>query len=430
MISYIRGYYTITADGICIERFLNHLIRHNVKVYEVKRISETKLEFCVSREDYSYFKKVYRSSDFKIKIKQKVGLPFVMLRIYKNKVMLASSIISLGLLMGASQFVTDVHIQVPEGIKIDEVRNALYEVGLKPGTYKKEIDRKNIRDEIMIKFNDIAYVSINVKGTNVFVTITKKDETLESKENSNFCNIIATKNGIIEEVIARSGKAVVKEGDIVKKGDILVKGADTKSPPEIWASTFYEVVESESYSDSIKEKTGDKKNVYTIKFYDKEYTIRRNIKFKDYIIENKEYELSFGNYTFPVKIEVSSFFEAKEKKIEKDKEKLKVSLKEKALNELNYIIPPSARYKDLKDGYKVDKDMLKYTITVQTSEDIASVYPLTKLEAEKMLIDEKQNLQEGEVLPNNPQKRPSNDIRNEFEDTLNEESKEDEKQTQ
>lgn len=424
MISYMRGYYTIVVDGIGIENFLNYLIRNNVRVYNVKRIDSSKIEFCITKDYYKLFKKVYRGSTFNVKVKKKTGLPFLVFRIYKNKVMWIGAIISLFILMSTSQFVTDIYIQVPEGIKKEEIRKELYNIGLKPGAYKKSIDRKNIRDEIMIKFDDVAYVSINVKGTNVFVTITKKAETLESNENSNYCNVIATKNGIIESIIARSGKAVVKEGDIVKKGDVLVTGADTKSPPEIWASTFYEVVESDTYEESIKEKTGKSKNVYTIKFYDKEYTIRRKIDYKNYIIENKEYKLSFNNYTFPVKLNVSTFFETKEKKITKDKEVLKKNLKRKALNELNYIIPPSARYKDVNDNYKVDKDMLKYMVTVQTSENIAQIYPLSKNEAKDIILEENKKQTE-EAIPSNPEKRPINDIRNDFEDEIkNNENKE------
>ena len=34
----------------------------------------------------------------------------------------------------------------------------------------------------MGKFKQIAYVSINVKGTNIFVNITKKDESQNSDE--------------------------------------------------------------------------------------------------------------------------------------------------------------------------------------------------------------------------------------------------------
>lgn len=421
MISYIRGYYVIIVEGVSVEKFLNHLMRNGIKVYNVKRISNTKIEFHLDREDIKEFKNVYRGSNFQIKIKQSTGLPFILRRIYKNKIMWICAVISLFLLIMTSQFVTDIHIQVPEGIKKDEIREELYEIGLKPGVYKNSIDRKEIRDHIMLKFDDVAYLSINVKGTNIFVTITKKAETLQSVEESNYCNIIAMKDGIIENVIARSGNSIVKEGDIVRKGDVLISGSNNKSIPEVWATTFYEASNSASYEEVVKEKTGNKKNVYTISFYDNKYTIRRNINYDDYSIENKEYKLSLGDYTFPIKLEVSTFYETEETKVEKDKEQVMEELKEKTLKELEYTIPASARIVDSKYDYKVNNNMLEYTITVQTSENIAQIYSLTKAEAESMIREQNTPKEGEEVVPSNPEKRPINDIRNEFEDTNNEE---------
>jgi len=428
LISYIRGYYSITVEGTSVERFLNHLMRNGIKVYNVKRISNTKIEFNLDREDMREFKNVYRGSNFQVKIKQSTGLPFILKRIYKNKVMWICGVISLFLLMMTSQFVTDIYIQVPEGIKKEELRKELYNIGLKPGVYKKNIDRKEIRDYIMLKFNDVAYLSINVKGTNIFVTVTKKAETLKSVEQSNYCNIIAKKDGIIEKVIARSGNSIVQKGDIVRKGDVLINGSNNKSIPEVWATTFYEVVKSASYEEVIKEKTGNKKNIYTLSFYDNKYTIRRNIKYNDYSIENKDYKLSLGNYTFPLKLKVSTFYETKDKKVEKDKEEIMKELKEKSLKELDYTIPASARIVDSKHNYKVNKNMLEYKITVQTSENIANIYSLTKAEAENMIREQNIPKEGEEVVPSNPEKRPINDIRNEFGNTNEKEENNSQKQ--
>ena len=401
MISYIRGYYVITVEGVSVERFLNHLMRNGIKVYNVKKISSTKIEFNLDREDIKAFKNAYRGSKFEIKIKQKTGIPFLAKRIYRYKTMVFSAIVSLFLLLLTTQFVTDIYIQVPEGIKKEDIRKELYQVGLKPGVYKKSIDRKEIRDHIMLKFNDVAYLSINVKGTNIFVTVTKKAETLKSVEQLNYCNIIAKKDG--------------------RKGDVLINGSNNKSIPEVWATTFYEASKSASYEEVVKEKTGNKKNVYTLSFYDNKYTIRRNIKYNDYVIENQEYKLSLGNYTFPLKLKVSTFYETEDKKIEKDKEQVKKELKEKTLKELDYIIPASARIVDSKHDYKVNKNMLEYTITVQTSENIANVYSLSKAEAENMIREQNTHKEGEEVVPSNPEKRPINDIRNEFENTNNKE---------
>lgn len=427
MISYIRGYYVITVEGIEIERFLNNLIRNNIHVFNVKRIGSNKIEFSIERQDMRELKNIYRGGNYNIKIKQKTGIPFLIKRIYKQKGMWICAFISLFLLIMTSQFVTDIYIQVPEGIKKEDIRKELYNAGLKPGVYKKNIDRKSIRDKVMLEFDEVAYVSINVKGTNIFVTVTKKAESLKSNDDSNYCNVIAQKNGIIEKVIPRSGKALVDPGKIVQKGDVLLNGANTKSVPEVWASTFYEVKKSASYEEIEKEKTGNSKKVYTINFYDKSYTIRRKIDYKNYNIDNKEYKLSIGNYTFPLNIKVSTFNETKDIKVKKDKEELKKELSKKALKELEYIIPSSARIIKVDHDYKVNKNILEYIVTVTASENIAKMHPLSKSEAEQIINEQYQN-NEDEAVPSNPEKRPINDIRNEFEDKNKEQEQNDNKQ--
>lgn len=416
MINFIRGYYTIVVEGLETESFLNYLIRNKIYVYNVNRIEKTKIQFNIDRENFKRLKKIHRSNKFNIKVKKQTGIPFVAKRIYTYRGMVICAIISLVVLMSTSQFVTDVYITAPEGIDKSALKKELYIQGVKPGVYKKSIDRKIIRDNIMSKFNQIAYVSINVKGTNIFVNITKKDESQNSEENSNYCNIIATKDGIIEKVVPRSGEALVEEGDIVKKGDVLVNGANTAALPEVWATTFYEAKKSSNYIDIKNQRTENKKKVYTISFYDKKYKILRNIKYKDYEIENKTHELKIGDYKFPVKIIVSTFYEVKKVESKIDVEKIKEELSTAVLKELDYKIPVSARIVDSKDKYNVNKSMVEYVVTVTTSEDIAQLDILSKSEAEAIIKSnlEKKKQEEGEQKTSNPQNRPINDIRNEF----------------
>ena len=420
MISFIRGYYTVTVEGLGTESFLNYLIRNKIYVYNVNRIENTKIQFNIDRDNFRKLKKIYRSNKFDIKVKKKTGIPFIARRIYTYRGMVICGIISLIILMSTSQFVTDVYITAPEGIDKAALKKELYIQGVKPGVYKKTIDRKVVRENIMSKFDQIAYVSINVKGTNIFVNITKKDESQNSEENSNYCNIIATKDGIIEKVVPRSGEALVEEGDIVKKGDVLINGANTTALPEVWATTFYEAKKSSNFIDVKNQRTGNKKNVYTISFYDKKYKILRNIKYRDYEIENNIKELRIGDYTFPVKITVSTFYEVKKVENKIDVEKLKKELSSKVLKQLEYTIPVSARILDVKDKYNVDKSMIEYVVTVTTKEDIAKLDILTKSEAEAIIKSniEKKNQEDGEQKISNPEKRPINDIRNEFKEDI------------
>ena len=420
MISFIRGYYTVTVEGLDTESFLNYLIRNKIYVYNVNRMEKSKIQFNIDTNNYKKLKKIHRSNKFKIKVKKQTGIPFIAKRIYTYRGMVICAIISLIILMSTSQFVTDVYITAPEGIDKTALKKELYIQGVKPGVYKKSIDRKIVRENIMGKFKQIAYVSINVKGTNIFVNITKKDESQNSDENSNYCNIIAQKDGIIEKIVPRSGEAIVQEGDIVKKGDVLINGANTTAQPEVWAMTFYEAKKTSNYIDIKNQRTGNKKNVYTISFYDKKYKILRNIKYRDYEIENNIKELRIGDYTFPVKITVSTFYEVKKVENKIDVEKLKKELSSKVLKQLEYTIPVSARILDVKDKYNVDKSMIEYVVTVTTKEDIAKLDILTKSEAEAIIKSniEKKNQEDGEQKISNPEKRPINDIRNEFKEDI------------
>ena len=420
MISFIRGYYTVTVEGLDTESFLNYLIRNKIYVYNVNRMEKSKIQFNIDRNNYKKLKKIHRSNKFKIKVKKQTGIPFIAKRIYTYRGMVICAIISLIILMSTSQFVTDVYITAPEGIDKTALKKELYIQGVKPGVYKKSIDRKIVRENIMGKFKQIAYVSINVKGTNIFVNITKKDESQNSDENSNYCNIIAQKDGIIEKIVPRSGEAIVQEGDIVKKGDVLINGANTTAQPEVWAMTFYEAKKTSNYIDIKNQRTGNKKNVYTISFYDKKYKILRNIKYRDYEIENNIKELRLGDYTFPIKITVSTFYEVKKVENKIDVEKLKKELSSKVLKQLEYTIPVSARIFDVKDKYNVDKSMIEYVVTVTTKEDIAKLDILTKSEAEAIIKSniEKKNQEDGEQKISNPEKRPINDIRNEFKEDI------------
>ena len=146
----------------------------------------------------------------------------------------------------------------------------------------------------------------------------------------------------------------------------------------------------------------------------------RNIKYKNYEIENKTHELKLGDYTFPIKITVSTFYEVKKVENKVDVQKLKEELSSQVLKELEYKIPVSARIIDSKDKYNVGKNMIEYVVTVTTKEDIAKLDILSKSEAESIIKsnEEKKSKEEGEQKPSNPENRPINDIRNEFKEDI------------
>ena len=144
---------------------------------------------------------------------------------------------------------------------------------------------------------------------------------------------------------------------------------------------------------------------------------RSNIKYKNYEIENSTHEIKVGDYTFPIKIIQSTFYEVKKVENGVDKNKLKENLCYNVKKQLEYQIPVSARIVDAKEKYNVSKNMIEYVLTVTTSENIAQLDILTKSQAEQIIKENNEKLkEEGEEINSNPEKRPIDDMRNEFEE--------------
>ena len=100
----------------------------------------------------------------------------------------------------------------------------LSENNIKAGIKKKNIDGSKIEEEIRLAYEDIGWVSAEVKGTRLIIRIRETNMPTPVIRTTAPSHIVATKDAVIKEIITRSGTPMVKPGDVVRKGDILVSG--------------------------------------------------------------------------------------------------------------------------------------------------------------------------------------------------------------
>ena len=81
------------------------------------------------------------------------------------------------------------------------------------------IDLEKIINVIRLKRDDISWIGMDVKGTNLIVKINEADSAPEIIDKAKVCNIVADRSGIISSIVVHNGTARVKVGDMVEKGD-------------------------------------------------------------------------------------------------------------------------------------------------------------------------------------------------------------------
>lgn len=218
------GYVRIEVEGYYIERFINICTNNKILIWNLKREKGVKLYLNIGINDFKKLSYIARKTNCKIKILRKKGIPFLLNRYKKRKIFAIFLILIILIIFISSKYVWNVKISIKDDLKLDNIEQDIENLGISRGVKKDEIDTDKIINELRLKRDDIAWVGIDIYGTIVQINIVKADKVPNIVDNSNYCNIVASKSGVIQKIIAQNGTAVVNIGDTVQKGDVLIAG--------------------------------------------------------------------------------------------------------------------------------------------------------------------------------------------------------------
>ena len=212
LLNYFIGYVKISVEGYFVERFINLCIHYHILLWNSKRKRDTLLYTCMSIKDFKKLNKIAKQTKCKIKIQEKKGIPFLFHKYKRRKIFfLFLMLIVIGTIV-LSNFIWNIEIQGNENIATEDLLQTIYQEGLYVGVWKNNIDTKEIINKLRLDRDDLAWVGISIKGTNAIVEVVEAEEKPEIIPEEEYCNIIATKPGIIVKVNAANRYTPSKRG--------------------------------------------------------------------------------------------------------------------------------------------------------------------------------------------------------------------------
>ena len=313
IINYIYGYLRIVVEGYYIERFMNICRNKKYMMWNIKKKNDIKMELNIEIKDFKEISKVAKKTHCKARIKAKKGFPFFINKYKKRKVFAVFLIIVIFGIFISSNFVWNIEIIEENGLEIENIMEDINQAGLKIGELKAQIDAKEIINKVRLDRDDIAWMGIELKGTNAVVKLVKAEKKPEIIDEDEYCNIVSNKNGVITKINAQNGTANVKVGDIVREGDILINGwmegkytgiRYVHAKGEIEARVWYTMHETINYNTTEKRNTGNIETNYGIKFNNFKINFPKGVsKFKFYdTIETEDKIKLFSNFYLPISV--------------------------------------------------------------------------------------------------------------------------------
>lgn len=339
LLSYIFGFVEIEVEGFFLERFINLCKKNNIYIWNIERENTSKIKFKVGIDDFKKIKQATKSVKYKMKILKKVGIPFLVFKYKKRKILFYGIAVLTCLIFYISGFVWNIEINGVEEEYQKIIKQELENKNINIGIRKSKINKNEIINQIRLNNNEFSWIGIEIVGTNLKVMANladKKPEVIDKNEN---CNIIANKNAKITKIYVQNGTQNINIGDEVKKGDILINGyIDGKYTERRFVHALGEIKGEVSYSEVANidieneklKQTGRKEKRFCVKINNFEINFYKSIsKFKKYdtIETNKRVRL-FSDFYLPIEIKILENFELEESDISKDEiinnEKLKI----------------------------------------------------------------------------------------------------------
>lgn len=277
-----------------IKRFINKCNSYNIELYNIKYIDKDNIIVKIKKDDFDNIKIYNYYSN--IEIYNKVGIDYYIHKINKLKYFILCFVIMIICMFLVSNIILKINV-IHSNKKVRElVYSELYDNGIKIFSIKKDFNKlENIKNKILENNRDkLEWISITNIGMTYVVRV--EERIIDNIKNEyDYCNVVATKEGIVTNIFSDKGDILVNVNDIVRKDDILITGnlivnEETKNytcaSGRVMAKVWYTTNISLKRDYLKKDYTGKKR----INFYINHKVLRNNkySKFdKKYIINNK-----------------------------------------------------------------------------------------------------------------------------------------------
>lgn len=386
---YITGTVTLKVSGPMPEKFMNLCMTHKKSLLRIRKQEESIIIVMVLSDFFS-IRPLVRQSKNHVQVIGYNGLPFIFKEVKKRKMLVAGGVMFVAVLNLLLSYIWFVDIVGMKSVPAQQIKEVLYQEGLKPGRLKDGIDPKKIENQLLLSIPEIAWVSVTFTGTRTVVEIVEK--TMPKAMDKGPANIIAAKDGVITEIIALAGEKVVKKGDTVKKGDLLIKGVayDRKTmsanqnaaEPQlirangiVTARVWYEGYGEIKLTQAVHERTGEQQIGIKIRIGE-HIIVLKGVKIEpDQLFEIEEVNkklLTWRNSDIVVESIVSTYYEVSAKPLELTIEEAREQGKAKALEQLQTIIPETAQVavRTIEVLKTPEANLVRVRVNVETAEDI------------------------------------------------------------
>ncbi len=266
----------LRAEGERTEAFLNELSRRQIG-FRNAASEDGGVRLTVNRLDLKRVREAAAEGGVRLKTLGKSGLFTLPGRLKKRYVLLGMSLALLIWVFHMSNVIWEIKVSGNDKVSSAQILEQLRQLGVGVGENGTRIDNRRIRSLMLERIRELSWLTVRVNGSRAEVIVRERRPRPELIRGSDAADITASKTGMIENIAALEGRALVKKGDMVLAGQKLISGELTdlqgetrrvRALGDVWARTWYRLGAQTPAGHYEKSYTGRKRTAVSVKICD------------------------------------------------------------------------------------------------------------------------------------------------------------------
>lgn len=224
--NWIFGYCEISLEGKVRTKLLELFLECPIPYWNLTE--EEDATICrILKRDAAVFLRECKERGLHAKINFRAGLPALLHRYRRRPGIPVGIIIIAAAIYISGLFIWDINVSGNKRMSEAEILQLLESHGVYVGSYIPSLELQSIYNSIIIESGELAWLSVNIRGTVANVEIREIDMPDNRTTGSAPSNVIAASDGQIATVEVYNGQAQINPGDTVREGSLLISGVTT-----------------------------------------------------------------------------------------------------------------------------------------------------------------------------------------------------------
>ncbi len=217
----VGGTIKVALKGKNQEKIINMASSRGIYIWDIKKSGDD-LNFKVRTSGLKALQSLSEENGYNLEVTEKQGLPFYRNLFRRRLGFFTGALIFILALYIMSSFVWFIEVYGNKEVETSKIMLTAAKYGVYQGAAKWNFSRIEVEEAMLRDLSELSYVKLDIRGVKARIQVVEK--ILPKTDISGPCHIVATRDAVVEEVLALEGQASVKPGDVVKKGDILISG--------------------------------------------------------------------------------------------------------------------------------------------------------------------------------------------------------------